>query len=178
MIDRSAHRRGFSGIEILVVLSVMATLASMSMPMLLTAMRRARIHDASNAIVEVSSQARRLAKRSAYGSDWYGVVISNQTTPRYVALTRNGSVMMEGATPVSKLTISPNVIVYDGAAPLVDGSARSSWMYQQRSALPILVASPTAPNVSILGLVLQTMDGRMRSAIDVYSVGLVNVQDL
>ncbi len=178
MNDRLSTRRGFSGVEILIVLSLMAALASMSMPMLLVSMRRARIHDAANAIMEVSSQARRMAKRVTSGADYYGVVIWNQTSPRYVAVTHlNTATSTLVELPESKRLINPNIIVFDGANPLVDGSTNSKWMFQQRTALPIQNATATASPVSILGLELQSLDGRLRSSVAIYSVGLVNVQD-
>ncbi len=180
MSDRMPARRGFSGVEILIVLSVMAVLASMTMPMLLVSMRRARVHEAANAIMEVSSQARRLERRVTSGADYYGVVIYNQPVgpiPRCVALTYAGSILMEGGKPVSLRPINANVDVFDGGASLVNGATNSQWMYRHRTALPIQVAASTAPPVSILGLELRTLDGRLRSSVSIYSVGLINVQD-
>ena len=182
MTDRIHSRHGFSAIELMVVIGIMGMLAGMSVPSLVSAMRRGKVNEAANAIVQVSSQARRLAKRNSDPSQYYGVVIVNDASPRYVALTYGTSastatILEEDGEPVAKLAFNRNVIAYDGETPLSAGSAASAWMYQNRTANPIQAASATAPAVSILGLNLRTLDGRLRTAVALYSIGLIHVRD-
>jgi prepilin-type N-terminal cleavage/methylation domain-containing protein len=187
-IDACHSRRGFSAIEIITVLTVMATLSSMAIPSLLTAMRRGKVNDAAGAIVQVAAQARNLARRHydplliGASAAYYGVVIVNNPGG-YVALTYDGAILDAGtpAKPVMKLPLPPSVEVTDGIAAdppkLINGSPNSEWMYSYRTGYPIKVPLPTAPAVSILTLGVRTLDNRIKSALGIYKVGLVLVQD-
>ncbi len=110
------------------------------------------------------------------------------------------------AKPVSKLLFNRNVVVYAGraydpaaATPLREGSA-VGWLYQYRTGYPIATPSPAAKPVNLgvdpewpvpagpdvprgqfpdalRHISLRTADGRYRTAIAIYQIGLTNVQD-
>ncbi len=63
---RAARRRttsaGFTAIEMIVVVSIVIMLVAMTVPSIFPAIKKGRVHDAANAIMRASSQARQLAR--------------------------------------------------------------------------------------------------------------------
>lgn len=88
---RSARRGGFTAIELMVVVSIIILLVAMTVPSIFPAIRKGRVHDAANAILRVSSQARQLARTRSQPLlatvPFYGVaVVVPGTGPAYAIL--------------------------------------------------------------------------------------------
>lgn len=214
-----SSRKGFTAIELLVVLIVVLVLVGMAVPALVGAMHKGSVNDAANAILRVSSQARQFARTRSLPSGpgvavgYYGLTVGCDNGQTYVALTYGpdatpATVLMQpgGAKPVSKLLLNRNVIAYtgtkydpDAATPVATGDS-FGWLYQYRTGYPIVTASTTAKNMNIgvdpehpspagpevpraqfpnnlRHLSFRTADGRYRTAVAVYQIGLANVQD-
>ncbi len=82
--DCTARRRttsaGFTAIEMIVVVSIVIMLVAMTVPSIFPAIKKGRVHDAANAIMRASSQARQLARSHQQPSgsgtpSCYGVAI-------------------------------------------------------------------------------------------------------
>jgi len=111
---RARSRSGFTAIELMVVVSIIILLVAMTVPSIMPAIKKGRVHDAANAIMRVASQARQLARSRAIPFvtsqnaplNCYGVAIVVPTTgPAYAVLTYD-SVLANGAAvgPVGQPT--------------------------------------------------------------------------
>lgn len=98
MNKRTSHRRGFTAIELLIVLGVVVTLFALTAPVVFRALRESAVRNAAQAIVQLHHDARRLAIEQRQPDDpsgsgvvpHYGVVVVNDPTrdpPCYAALT-------------------------------------------------------------------------------------------
>lgn len=164
-------RDAFTAMEMMIVIGIMALLATLAVPSLLGSMRNGKVNDAANAVSRISSQARMMARTRYDAVKYYGVIIVNDANPgpQYVAmtygtdypptkgdvLTTDLSAYVEGTTPdskvVGKANFNRNVVVFDdtlGTAMLTRG-----WLYQYRTGYPIPklnVGGPqTAPPISL-----------------------------
>lgn len=132
----------------------------------------------------------------ADGSSPYAALTHGPTAAEDTILRYNGK-------PVSKLLFNRNVVVYTGrehnSATAVPLTTEIGWLYQYRTGYPIVDASPTAVNVNLgvdpdypnptpginplafplelRHITMATADGRYRTAVAIYQIGLANVQD-
>ncbi len=185
MIDlHSRIRDGFTAIELAMVVSVLAIVASMSTPGLLRSLRHGQVHDAANAIARTCGQARQLSRTCVAGPEHYGVVIVNgdATTRGYVAVTYGttataADVLEVGSKPVARIELARDVVVLKGGAPLTDSDAESGWLFDYQT--DHCMAAPYTEGdhaVNITGLAVSTLDGRYSRGIAVYRVGMVSIQ--
>jgi prepilin-type N-terminal cleavage/methylation domain-containing protein len=172
------YRIGFTAIEILISISVMAILAGIAAPGFVSSARKGRINTAANAIMGIASQAKRLAISRNYSTDLYGVVVVGGSQP-YVALTHGptadaSTILMEGAKPLAQVELGRNVEVLFNGAPVANGVIAASWMYQFRSGMVVATNDPAALPVNVQGLLVRNRGGRYGQAVAVYRAGLIN----
>lgn len=163
-------RDAFTAMEMMIVIGIMALLATLAVPALLGSMRNGKVNDACNAVTRCASQARMFARNRYDPVRYYGVLIVNDaaSTQGYVAvtygsvypptkadvLTTDLSVYVEGTTPdakvVSKISFNRNIVVWDDGAN--QAMITRGWLYQYRTGYPIprlSLAMQTAPPISL-----------------------------
>ncbi len=196
MIPRASTpiQAGFTAMEMMIVIGIMALLATLAVPSLLGSMRNGRVNDACNSVTRVSSQARMMSRTRYDPTKYYGVIIVNDVQPGYVELTYGSldtpvkgdilttdlSAYVEGSTPANKVVtkhaFNRNVVVYDDSvAPAVPLAASRGWLYQYRTGYPIALATPTAKPTSVLNISMRSLDDKYRAALAIYEVGIANV---
>jgi prepilin-type N-terminal cleavage/methylation domain-containing protein len=166
----AAQRQGFTAIEILISISVMAILASISVPGLVESMHKGRINTAANAVTRVAGQARRLAiVRLPETGKRYGVLVVGGDQP-YVALTYGAdaspaNVLMQDGKPVALERLSRQIEVLKAGTVVTGSAVASTWLYQPRSGAVVLTANPTAMPVNLNELTFRNRGGRYHQSI-------------
>ncbi len=175
-------RRGFTAIELLVVIGIAVTLIGMSVPAMLQARAHARVTSAGEAIMQVASAARLRALTAAPETNKrYGVRVDFDATTGLSTAT-----LTYGATPATDLNDA------SGTKPLLQtkltrnlvlkqsGTAISTigWLYEPRTGLVIDSANEGAALIDVLDLVLSSADQRIAVALGVYKCGLVHQESL
>jgi len=167
-------RRGFTAIEMLVVITVMILLAGLSAIAVLPAVRRGKLSDAVNRIDRCVQDARQQARQRApdplRGS--YGVRLVGDQVPNYAAV-------MLGNQEIARHEFNRNVQIYVGNQPLTTPLA---WFNQPITGYVVgadgrLIDVGAARLGQPSHLSLRTLDGRHRTAIAVYRVGLLNSEE-
>lgn len=69
MLRKTTHRRGFTAIELLIVILIMALLGSMAIPAILPALQRSRVNTAAAYVNEAAAQAQQMAQERYAGND-------------------------------------------------------------------------------------------------------------
>lgn len=182
-------RRAFTAIELITVMGIMAALAGLALPSVLSAMAAARIAGAADTVARASDEARRRALRTWDQSRCYGVVVVNPAdgSPSYAAVTF-GTV----ATPAT-------IVARDGVTtPAPQGeellrlelprggrftgiaAAGEGWLFRSGSGHPIsshattLATTVGTPGGRIPELGVQV--GARRTRIAVHEIGSCHLQ--
>lgn len=163
-----SERSGFTAIEMLVVLGVMITLGSMTVPALLPALRRARVNDAANIVIAAHAEARRLAmsnpEPTVFGIRIQDVVVKGQTR-QSISLVRNNNVVENSAR-----ILNPSVLV----------QGPDKWFYTPGTGYP--TSSSGSNTWTDIGLTVRSVDstvqGKYRTAVTIYAIGIGNVQGM
>lgn len=177
-------RRAFTAVELAMAIGVMTILSGIAVPAVLPSLARGRVNQAAGAIEQVARQARLLAMTRLPAGDHYGVVVVNDGTQAYVALTRGATatpaqiLTAADGTPVAKIAFNPNVVPWKDGQPL-DGAV--GFLFQYRTGFPVDAPSADAAPVSIgvagspvaAELGVRSRDGRYRTDLMVYQVGLL-----
>lgn len=159
-------RRGFSAIEIIVVVSIMALLAAIATPAVLRAAATARLSAAAEAILRVHREARQLAmtRHLAVASKLYGtVVVVPASGEAYAAIlfgTSDTDILMAdddgdgqadtgpGARPLLRVPLPGSVEVHvaQGAAGVAAPfTGTLHWFYDRRTGVPLESVASTNP---------------------------------
>jgi prepilin-type N-terminal cleavage/methylation domain-containing protein len=182
-------RRGYTAIELLIVLGIVSIITTMAVPAIVPAMRKGRVNDGINAILHVSRQARILAMQNPPPADGrhYGVAIfddpDSDKTP-VVALIfgspsdgkdDRGRILTGGdGKPVAKQAMSAAVEVWSGEKRLRDGAKIVTWYFEYQSGVPISTDDTgfsTSPvNVGVPDVALTNVWGLIGNDISVPSV--------
>ncbi len=176
-------RRALSAIELLVVIGIMITLASLSMPGTHAAQRRSAVQTAAEAIVRVAAKAQQLAKHAGVPEQrlencaHYGIAISTINGPTEATLifgvTANDVAVDANGTPSMRVVLPRQAQVWVGqsAAAAAALSGTMTWYYQFGSGRPLRVPSSQEPvSIGVLGqvakaaLVRNTSYGRLTIA--------------
>jgi type II secretory pathway pseudopilin PulG len=148
-IERSPLRRGFTAVELIIVIGIMMILLGIAVPSVMPAIRRGKVNDAANDITDCWRQARALAIQTplppaqAGGQPpYFGIAIDQTTGQRpYVEIIfdstaagtqaytrgmdpRDPSTWSGSGTPVSIHTFSQQVILQ--TTPLAGGAASTA----------------------------------------------------
>ncbi|MBA3708540.1 MAG: prepilin-type N-terminal cleavage/methylation domain-containing protein [Planctomycetes bacterium] len=164
---QSAGRRGFTAVEMLIVIGIISILATMAVPAIVPALRKGRVNDAAGAIVQISQQARLLAikKYAPAGNEHYGVtIIDDPSVSPYalVALILGGPsdgksgdkdriVKDPQGRPVAMQKFPSSVMVWTGNQQLAKAAKTVTWYYEYQSGMPIAIigAGFTSAPVSV-----------------------------
>ncbi|MBA3686413.1 MAG: prepilin-type N-terminal cleavage/methylation domain-containing protein [Planctomycetes bacterium] len=172
---------GFTAIELMMVVSIIATLASMSAPSLLRAVNRGQVNDAANAVVRACQQARGMARRHPIAAEHYGVVLYNGSGSErswaavtYDATATAGDVLEIAGKAVLRVELAPGVRFMKGGALLPSGGTGTGWMFDYQTGH--CIAAPGTAPIDVLDLGVASGDGRLRRALAVYTVGLVHIE--
>lgn len=159
---RAVARRGFTAIELLVVLAVVSILFAISVPAVITTMRSAAVRTASQAIIEVHQDAQRLAIMQRHPGDnaHYGVALINDPdrTPNcaialmrghpldghathhdriYMGVGEDGIPNTGDEEPVNLIDCSRWVTIEIQGDSLANRGRELGWFYEYRSGAPI-----------------------------------------
>ena len=174
-------RMGLTSIELLVVLGIMSTLATMVAAGVIPALRKSRANQSVGDISISCEQAQRFARLHlpTEGSPArYGVVIDPEANE--VRVVHGDPASPLGAEVITARPLNQNVLVYQGTTPL--GSALS-WFYEYRTGYPIDLATglPRAIGACAPGeaqhLSVRTLDQDLRIGVSVYEIGVVASQE-
>lgn len=195
-------RRAFTAIELLVVLGIAMLLMAMTVPGLVGAYRKGTVSDAAASVARVNSQARQLARSRQQANLYYGVLIvrDDPVTHRSYAAVTYGPLPAVGeppviadilkrpstGEPVCLLHFNRNVTVSDSDITLTDNGINATipktknvgFVYSYRTGYPVIGPGPVPKQVNVMGMALQTIDGRVKTAIDFYQIGLSNTQEV
>jgi type II secretory pathway pseudopilin PulG len=170
-----------TSIELLVVLGIMSTLATMVASGVIPALRRSRANQGVGDLAISCEQAQRFARLhlpSEGSSDRYGVVVDPDANEVRVVLGDPASPM--AAEVLAKRPLNRNLVVYQGTAPL---ASPLSWFYQYRTGYPVDPATGLARAIGACGpgdaqhLSVRTLDQDLRIGISVYEIGVVASQE-
>lgn len=169
----SDARRGFTLIELVIVLSVMLLLAGIAVAGTAASIRKGRINEAADQIREASGQASLYARTSTPSStEFYGVKLVGDANPNYVAIVFGAPGL---TNEIQVLPLNPNVQVFEDGQPL---SGAKEWFYQYGSGFPFDPSTGEPKSVGVdLPLSIRTLDDQIRYALAVYEVGLVNIEE-
>ncbi|MDA3961665.1 MAG: type II secretion system protein [Planctomycetota bacterium] len=156
-------RSGFSSVELMVVLSVMAVLTSIAVPSVVPAVRKAQLGSAAVGIEDIATQARTLSMAMpgyTTGASYGVVIVQDQLGQAYAALTYGTSatvadIVADGGAAAASVQLSPSVAVFtapgSGASPSVDSATAASaatalsgsigWRYEPRTGVPMIAGS-------------------------------------
>lgn len=208
MIERSDTRRGYTAIELMLVLSIVGMLSAMTAPSVVSSMRSAAVNGGAEAIESVAREARLLAMSGNAASDYYGVVVycaeeDPTLRPRcYAALTYGPTATANdimtidgtpGGEPVLQIALNRNVLVYTGSdhddltedVAMQPGDA-FGWLHQYRTGHVVQLNDPTARGISVgtpsspveTEVTVRTLDGHYATRFAAYPVGLTGVEEL
>jgi type II secretory pathway pseudopilin PulG len=176
--NMSRSRGGYTAIEMAVVLGIVMILATMATMAIVPALRKGRVNDATNAIVQISRQARLLAMQRSPPADnkHYGVIIGKDPTSNsdMVALIYGAGTPADMTTtiakdvnskPIAQHIFAPSVSTWNGNSELRGQTpAIIAWYYEYLSGLPIgpagasftttpvLVGATMAPKTAVWGI--------------------------
>jgi prepilin-type N-terminal cleavage/methylation domain-containing protein len=153
----NVSRRGFTAIEMMVVVSIVIILVAMVVPTIGPAMRKGAVHDSANAIQRACSQARQLARSNSEPDGvriplkWYGVsvVVPNDGKAAYAVVIYGGA----ANDPSTYTFASDQSNQYPNGTPLLDGTTGTYSGYKpaakfalNRNVMPFKDATvPTPP---------------------------------
>lgn len=143
-------RRGFTLIEMMVVISIIIVLSAASIPSILSISRRAAVSAAVTRVQSLLNESQRFAKRKTLvaqvltAADHYGVVFVNDVSAPYVAMTYGTQItdemLDEFGQPFSRVKIPASLeLAWDGA------STRLGWFFQYGTGKPILLPADQRP---------------------------------
>ena len=181
MKNDTRPRGGMTSIELIVVIGIMSTLATMVASGVLPALRRSRANQGVGDLAICAEQAQRFARLRlpVEGSPVrYGVVIDPEANEVRVVHGDPASPM--GAEVLAKRPLNRNLVVYQGSAPL---TSPLSWFYQYRTGYPVDPATGLTRAIGACApgeadhLSVRTLDQDLRIGIAIYEIGVVASQD-
>ena len=116
--------KGFTAIEMIVVVSIVIMLVAMVAPSTFSSIKRGRVNEGANAIMTVMSQAKQLARRHSNDKKqdvYYGVLIDCTSSPVKVSLTYGCLAAKDYAQPL--LAVEGEYNNYDDYANLLAANA-------------------------------------------------------
>lgn len=185
------RQRGFTLIEVIVVMTILATLVAASMPSISDWLRNTRIRNASEAIQNGLQQARNEAVRRNTSVSFWLVSLANasQLENNCTLSSTSGSWVVSVESPASlcatdpSTTVAPKLVT---AHPMGDGASRVSVAAFQSDG--VTTANSVTFNgfgqvinvASIARITLDSSDGgaARRLRIDISPVGQVRLCDL
>jgi type II secretory pathway pseudopilin PulG len=178
-MSAACGRRGFTALELIIVLGVMFLLVSLGLVGVVPALRKSRIQQSVTAVVELCTDAIvwSRSQEDRDGTDVYGICFDGTGDPHVVAL-----VFGDPATPatmrvVKTHALNRNVMLFWGATPL---TTKRYCFFQPTSGFPMNLATrlPQAYGTGVPGaantLSARSLDGEYRLALGIYSVGIVH----
>lgn len=146
-------RRGFSAVELLIVLAVIAVLTSMSLPPVLSVLREASVQNGAAEVKGLWQSAQAEARSSRYRADHYGVaIVQDPADPAgaWAAVIKGDSTSAPAAMlldAANRVRLNPSVVVMvagagGGEPQPLDGAL--IWYAQYGSGLPIAAAAVAA----------------------------------
>lgn len=199
MSDRRNYRSGYTAIELMLVLSIIAVLSAMTAPSVVSSLRSAAASGGAEMIETVAREARILAMSNNARSEHYGVVVYAADGRHYAALTYGAAptvaniMQASDGEPILQMVLNRNVAVFLGAdhadheedVIMVDGD-EFGWMHQYRTGHAVNVAGAGADSISIGTpdspvvdeISVRTLDQNVGFRCAVYPLGLTGVEEL
>lgn len=144
-------RRGFTTIELMVVLMIAAVIVATTVPAILPALRKNAVNRAAGSILAVAEQARRLARSSMDSTKLYGVTVDGSGSgAAYATIWYNGAELIDPVSnaPVMRRSLGSNVAPYTtwtqgSTAPFTISATTTTWFYESQTGVVVKDASGT-----------------------------------
>lgn len=178
--DFRSFRRGFTVIELLVVLAILTILAGMSLPGVISIVGKAKLRNAAQAVVVAATQARQFAmKRRGDDQMAYGVCLFSDADGRCHATVIRGGPGDGKATnrereltdgsgqPALRRALPPGTDIWLAAQRLDQAPGRElAWFYESRTGRPMaLEGSGFSPGAIAVGFMPEAVtSGRLNNA--------------
>lgn len=155
LVAAAPGRRGFTAIELLIVLSIAMLLAAMAAPSILTSVRRSKVQQTAAQVLEAANQARRLARATPPATDgrMIGIRITQDGPGTGIQLELVRGTQASDATPmkgpddqpVLDITLDTSAIIYLADKPLFEDGQKVTWFYTPQTGFPMRQTSDASP---------------------------------
>jgi prepilin-type N-terminal cleavage/methylation domain-containing protein len=138
-------RRGFTTIELMVVLMIAAVIVTATIPAILPTLRKNAVNRAAASILAVAEQARRLARSSMDSTRLYGVTVDGSGSgAAYATIWYNGAELVDPVSnaPVMRRSLGGNAAPYTSwtqgsKTPFTPSASMTTWLYQSQTGVVV-----------------------------------------